>query len=268
MKLEHILLFIFSVIFIENFKSNKNIFYIFLNIISLLIFYLVTKFIIKVWKLESNNSDKIIHIGCIIKYYLVIIAILLYNYINRYNINNNYNKLLYYIIILNIIFISLSEISIVYLKELSNNKKIKKIITGILLFIVAITTPHYSTYGFYNNIYGFKNNYAWCISYTLINYSFIEDYKICYKIEWLLPSLISSIVPVIAHFWSNNNMMLYRITLLAITFLFNFYDNDFFYNEKLENNIITFYKQNDIYFLIFSIIIILVILKSRYSQLK
>lgn len=263
MELKNIILLIVFVIFLIEYvlKHHKFLFLIITcSILLFFIYFLIRNLTLK-GRVTINDFARILKI-LMVQFTVVYIYILTY-----YKIDNDFhNRNIYYLIIFNILIISVFEFDDI--NDFNtifeyNDKHITKIISGILIIILAVLTP--KQFGIHDNIYGFKDNLIWVIvAAILLNNYYLGNRKWDDKIKYVIPVLIAIIIPLFAQLITNNSWLIYRAVCLSIVFTLLEYDTHFFYNtyeEKLKE----FYLTNEYSFIGVSILSVLLLLYTRLT---
>ena len=175
-----------------------------------------------------------------------------------------HNRNIYYLVILGILLIGVYEINDVFDFDTNDtNNTISKIISGILLIILALLTPNPNQFGIHDNIYGVKGNMIWIVvGAILLTNFYLGNRKWDDKIKYVIPVLVALIMPILAHLITNNRWVLYRVVCLSIIFTLLEYDTHFFY-DTYEEKLKKFYLTNEYSFIGLSIVSVLLLLGTR-----
>lgn len=254
MKINNItLFFLIFIVIIELLKHNKNLLFILLNINIFIWFIFLIRSIYLKDKKKAMNDIHFYYSH--LKMFVVQITVLLFIYIHRYNIKSiGLNKLIYYIIIVNIILIGISEIYCSYPLN-HHSDKIKRVINGILIIILALKTPSYKSYGIFNNIYGFRGHLIWSITFfILLNNFYIGNTFFDVSNKLLLPVLFANLIPVITQFYGAN-WLLYRAIMLSVILTIFYINKDLLNNTMITTKIEKYYKKYEDHFIILGIVL-------------
>lgn len=263
MELKNIILLIGFVIFLIEYVLKRHKF-LFLIIVSFILLFFVY-FLIR--NLTRKGSINIYEFGRISKILMVQIMVLYIYILTYYKIDNKFhNRNIYYLMICNILIISIFEFDDINdINYFDKDKRVLKYISGILIIILAFLSPSPSQYGIHDNIYGFKNNLIWIIVGTiLLNNYYLGNRKWDDKMKYVTPVLLAIIVPLFAQLITNNSWLIYRAVCLSIILTLLEYDTHFFYNAY-EDKLKEFYLTNEYRFIGVSIISVLFLL---YTRLK
>jgi len=171
--------------------------------------------------------------------------------LNHNKINDkSSNRIVYYLLILNILLIGSFEFY-EYAISSHDNRFSFKLINGILILILAFFAPAPSSFGIHDNLYGIKDNILWIFAYIFLMGNFFFGYGD--EKKNVTDILICSFIPFFAHLIRGNSFLLYRCVFLSIFLTALEYDPKIFYNSY-EDKIKDFYLKNEYYFIGASII--------------